>query len=83
MKLSPFCIPRPPEITTRAAVSSGRSLRDSSAETKRELSGTSTAGAGSIGALPPSAGTGSKLAARTVMTFFASGLATVASALPA
>jgi hypothetical protein len=70
-------------MTTRAAVSSGRSLRDSSAETKRDRLGSSTAGASTMVALPPSAGAGSKLAARTVMTFFASLLRTVASALPA
>jgi len=67
----------------RAAESSGRSLRDSSAPMKREPAGASITGASSIGALPPSTGAGSKLAARTVSTFFGSDERTVASALPA
>ena len=76
-------MPRPPEITTRAAVSSGRSLFDSSAETKRDTDGRSGRFTASIGALPPSAATGSKLAARTVITFLASDDFTVAMPLPA
>ena len=76
-------MPRPPEITTRAAVSSGRSLLDSSADTKRDTPVCSGGSTVSIGALPPSAGTGSKLAARTVITLFRSADFTVASALPA
>ncbi len=47
------CIPRPPEITTRAAVSSGRSLLDSSAETKLDSSGKSPTLTVSVAALPP------------------------------
>ena len=76
-------MPRPPEITTRAAVSSGRSLLDSSADTNRDTAGLATAATASTAALPPSAATGSKLAARTVITFLASLLFTVAIALPA
>ena len=51
-------MPRPPEITTRAAVSSGRSDLDSSAETKRDMAGTVAAATSSMAALPPSAATG-------------------------
>ena len=76
-------MPRPPEITTRAAVSSGRSLLDSSAETKFDRPGSSPTATFSIGAVPPSAATGSKLAARTVMTFLPSDDFTVAMPLPA
>ena len=74
---------RPPETTTRAAVSSGRSLLAISAPRKAERPGSSAAATASTGAEPPSAGTGSKEAARTVMTFLASEDFTVASALPA
>ena len=76
-------MPRPPETTTRAAVSSGRSDLLSSADTKREVTGVSSMFTASMVALPPSAGTGSKLAARTVITFLASEDCTVAMALPA
>ena len=80
LKFSPFCMPRPPEMTTRAAVSSGRSLFESSAETKREISGIAATSIFSMTAVPPSEGAGSKLAARTVRTFFASLDFTVAMA---
>ena len=66
-------------------LTAGRSLRDNSAETKRDRTGpvASSAAMSSMGADPPSAATGSKLAARTVSTLRASDERTVASALPA
>ncbi len=68
---------------TLAAESSGRSFLASSLPTKvlRPLS--ATAGTVSMAALPPLAGAGSKPVPRTVSTFTASRLCTVATALPA
>jgi hypothetical protein len=80
-KFSAEPTPRPPEMTTRAAVSSGRSLLVISASRKVEVPGSSAGVTASTGALPPSAGTGSNEAARTVMTLFESADFTVASAL--
>jgi hypothetical protein len=74
---------RPPETTMRAAVSSGRSDFTTSAPTKELRPGSGAAATASMGALPPVAATGSKEAARTVITFFSSAVFTVASALPA
>ena len=67
----------------RAAVSSGRSDLDSSAETNLDAPCSGVAATSSIGADPPSVGTGSKEAARTVRTFLVSEDFTVAIALPA
>ena len=74
---------RPPETTTLAAVRSGRSLLASSWPTKRLLPLAATAGTLSTAALPPVAAAASKAVVRTVMTFTASLLCTVAMALPA
>lgn len=81
-KFSAEPIARPPETTTRAAVSSGRSDFAISAPTKEDTPG-SAAPAPPRSRPIPSAATGSKEAARTVITFFASDDFTVASALPA
>ena len=76
-------MPRPPETTILAEVSSGRSDLDKAALTKLDRPGSAAAATGSIAALPPSALALSKVDVRTVMIFFASLDCTVAMALPA
>ena len=66
-----------------AAVSSGRSDFDSSADTNLDAAPAAVAATSSTVALPPVAATGSNDAARTVSTFFGSDDFTVAMALPA
>ena len=77
-------MPRPPEMMTRALVSSGRSDFDNSAPhelaTARAAPVASTV---STGAEPPLASAGAKAVPRTVMTLIGSFDCTVASALPA
>ena len=75
-------MPRPPETTMRAAVSSGRSLTLISLFSK--LASPSGAGAVmvSTAALPPSSAE-AKAVVRTVATIFLSLVLTVSSALPA
>ena len=82
-KFSPFCMPRPPEITTDAAVSSGRSDLAISSPMKVETPASCAASTLSTLALPPSASAGSKPVPRTEITFLASFDFTVAMALPA
>ncbi|MDT4859047.1 hypothetical protein FQZ97_935410 [compost metagenome] len=83
LKLSPFCMPRPPETTILAAVSSGRSDLASSSPTKADLPASLTVPTASTAAEPPSALTASKPVPRTVITFTAAEDCTVAMALPA
>ena len=83
LKFSPFCIPRPPETTTRAAVSSGRSDFASSSPTKAERPASWALDTASTLAVPPWAGTGSKAVPRTDTTFLASPDCTVAMPFPA
>ncbi len=64
-------------------MSSGRSLRAISRPTKLDWPESGTAATFSMGAEPPVAATGSKPVVRTVITFTASALCTVAIALPA
>ncbi len=82
LKFSPLPMPRPPETTTLAAPSSGRSLWASSSPTKLDWALSTTTSTASMAALPSSP-TASKAVARTVITFRASSLCTVAMALPA
>ena len=82
LKFSPFCIPRPPEITTVAAVNSGRSDLVCSSLTKLLSAESDTVLTAVIGALACSV-CKSKLLARTVITFLLSSDLTVAIALPA
>ncbi|MNF99717.1 hypothetical protein D3C84_826290 [compost metagenome] len=81
--MSPFCMPRPPETTTLAAVSSGRSDLASSSPTKAEMPASQEAPMASILAEPPVAATASKPVPRTVITLMAAEDCTVAMALPA
>ncbi|MDT4888972.1 hypothetical protein FQZ97_1256120 [compost metagenome] len=83
MKLSPFCMPRPPETTILAAVSSGRSDLASDSKTKAEVPASVTVPTASMAAEPPSAAAASKPVPRTVITFTAAEDCTVAMALPA
>ncbi len=82
-KFAPSCIPRPPDTTIPADVSSGRSDFDSSDFSKRERPASPVTGTASIFAVPPDAAAGSKAVLRTVIIFTASLDDTVASALPA
>ena len=82
LKFSPDCMPRPPEMTILAEVSSGRSDFDSSAFSKVERPAAAGREIFSIGAEPLSPAAG-KDVARTVMTFLASPDCTVWMALPA
>ena len=66
-----------------ALVSSGRSDLLSSWRTKRTRPWSPAPETASTAALPPSAGAASNAVVRTVTTFVASPLSTVASALPA
>ena len=68
---------------TLALVSSGRSLSDASAETKLLLPMSPSAPTCSTEPEPPSAAAFSNAVVRTVMTFLASLVFTVAMALPA
>ncbi len=81
-KFSPEPIPRPPEITISADVSSGRSDLESSADLNEERPVSEPDVTSSIEAEPVSA-TLSKAVPRTVMTFLSSLLSTTARALPA
>ena len=83
VKFSPFCMPRPPEMMIFAAVSSGRSLLESSEERYLDCGAALATLRVSMAAEPPCAATGSNAEARTVMTVVASADLTVASALPA
>ena len=76
-------MPRPPEMITRAAVSSGRSLLVSSRPTSVERPVSGPAATVSTGAAPPVAATASNPVERTVTTLIGSFDCTVASALPA
>ena len=76
-------MPRPPETTTRAEVSSGRSDLDTSRPTNDDSPLSAGASTFSTGAEPPLAATASKPVARTVMTLIGSADCTVAIALPA
>ncbi|MNR05204.1 hypothetical protein D3C85_1212180 [compost metagenome] len=82
-KLSPFCMPRPPETTTLAAFSSGRSDLAISSPTKAEMPASAPAAIASMTALPPSPATASKPVLRTVITLTDALDCTVAMALPA
>jgi hypothetical protein len=66
-----------------AAVSSGRSFFAISLPTNDDLPESPTAGMESTGAEPPLEAAGSNPVVRTVITFLASRLCTVAIALPA
>ncbi|MNJ59886.1 hypothetical protein D3C77_555910 [compost metagenome] len=81
--MSPFCIPRPPDTTTLAAVNSGRSDVARASPTNAEIPLSNTDATVSTVAEPPSAATASKPVARTVMTLTAAFDCTVAMALPA
>ncbi|MCY1458349.1 hypothetical protein D9M71_757230 [compost metagenome] len=83
LKLSPLPMPRPPETTILAAVSSGRSDLASSSPTKAEMPALCAAPTASTAAEPPSAATASKPVVRTVITLMAALDCTVAMALPA
>ena len=75
-------MPRPPETTMRAAVSSGRSLTLISEPSKLEMPTAGAAVTMSIGAAPPSLAA-AKAVVRTVPTTILSLVSTVSSALPA
>ena len=74
---------RPPETMILAAVSSGRSFLAISAPTKLTWALSAAGARRSTAAEPPVAAAASKPVLRTVMTFTASPLCTVAMALPA
>ena len=76
-------MPRPPEMMTRALVSSGRSDFDNSARTNSLRPAEPVPLTASTAAEPPSASTGGNAVPRTVMTLTLSFDCTVASALPA
>jgi electron transfer flavoprotein alpha subunit len=81
-KFSPFCLPRPPDITTSAAVSSGRS--DSVCSTLTNVLNCESDTVSTVLILTAACSPcKSKLLARTVITFLASSDLTVAIALPA
>ena len=82
-KASPLPRPRPPDTTTRAAVSSGRSLSDNSRPTKRARPGSAAASIAETVALPPWPAAAGNAVVRTVTTLIASLDRTVAMALPA
>ena len=65
-------MPRPPEMMTRALVSSGRSDFDSSARTNSDSPAEPVGATVSIGAEPPVASPGGKAVPRTVMTLIGS-----------
>ena len=74
---------RPPDTTTLAAVSSGRSFLASSLPRKLDFPLAGAAAACSIAAEPPVAAAASNPVVRTVITLTASRLCTTAMALPA
>ena len=76
-------MPRPPEMMTRALVSSGRSDFDNSARTNSLIPAAPGPSIVSTGADPPLASAGAKAVPRTVMILIWSFDCTVASALPA
>ncbi len=77
-------MPRPPETTTRAPVSSGRSDLVSSCPVTSRLAGVGRRRDGLDPApLPPVAAAASKAVVRTVITLIASFDCTVAKTLPA
>ncbi|MOA53827.1 hypothetical protein D3C78_1773430 [compost metagenome] len=76
-------MPRPPDTTIFAPVSSGRSDLATSSPTKREIPASLTLAMLSMLALPPSPATASKPVPRTVITLMAALDCTVAMALPA
>ncbi len=76
-------MPRPPDTTIPAEVSSGRSDFDNSDFSKQDRPASPTASICSIFAVPPLSATASKAVLRTVMIFSASPDRTVASAFPA
>jgi hypothetical protein len=82
-KFSPLCMPRPPEMTILAPVSSGRSDSVSCAPRYLERPDSAVAAMVSTGAEPPSAGAGSKDVMRTVISLMGSLDLTVIMALPA
>ena len=83
MKFSAEPMPRPPDTTILAPASSGRSLLATSRDTNALLPVSATAVTDSTAAEPPVAGAASNAVVRTVSTFTASALCTVAIALPA
>ena len=83
LKFSPFCIPRPPEITISAEVNSGRSDLANSSLTKLEISRLESSSKFSFEADPPWSSQSSNPVVLTVTTFIASELLTVAMQLPA
>ncbi len=82
-KLSPDCMPRPPEITIFAVVSSGRSDSVSFCSLNVTRPASPVPSTSSTSASPPSSDTASKAVPRTVMSLMLSDDCTVASALPA
>ena len=76
-------MPRPPETTTPAVVSSGRPEVLRVWPSKRASAGASGTSTGSTAALPPVAAAGSNAVPRTVSILIGSVACTVAIALPA
>ena len=76
-------MPRPPDTTMLAEVSSGRSDFESSDFSKLDRPASPVAETVSIFADPPDAAAGSNAVLRTVIIFTASSDETVANALPA
>ena len=83
LKFSPDPMPRPPETTTRADTSSGRSDLLISRPSRLDSPPSGPAATLSTVAEPPLAGTASNPVVRTVTTLIASFDCTVANALPA
>ena len=83
LKFSPFCIPRPPEITISAEVNSGLSDLANSSLTKLEMPRLESSSKISLVADPPWSSQSSNPVALTVITFIASELLTVAIQFPA
>ena len=83
LKLSPFCIPLPPEITTSAAVNSGRSDSAISSFIKDETPRSVSLSSSSTLALPPDDSQASNPVVLTVITLIESLLLTVAIQFPA
>ena len=82
-KCSLPCMPRPPETTTLAVVSSGRFVSLTSWPMNEESPKSSAPLTASMGAAPVPAGTALKAVVRTVTILMGSADLTVASALPA
>ena len=83
LKLSPFCIPLPPEITTSAAVNSGLSDSAISSLTKEETPAFVSFSIEFTDALPPLDSQASNPVVLTVIALIESVLCTVAMQLPA